>query len=121
MWGSGKTLVANFINNQQRDKQVAAWVGENVPTGATIYTFGLTLTLQHYTTLDVRELYYETPQSLAQKWQHGHDEYLVLNVSNIETQWIGRDLQLNYHWLLYDRGMERLGKYGNYTLFRIRG
>ncbi len=121
MWGSANTLVTSFVNNQQRDKLAAAWVGENVPVGSTVYTFGLTLTLQHYTALNVYELYYETPQTLAQKWQRGHDEYLVINVWNIENQWIGRDPQLDYHWLRDQRGLVRIGKYDNYVLFKIRG
>lgn len=121
MWGSANLLVTMFINNQQRDKLAAAWVGESLPPDATVYTFGLTLTLEHYTTLKVYELYYETPQTLAQKWQHGRDEYLVLNVYNIETQWVGRDPQLDYHWLRDQRGLDQLGKFGYYTLFKIRG
>ncbi|MBI1278090.1 MAG: phospholipid carrier-dependent glycosyltransferase [Anaerolineaceae bacterium] len=121
MWGNANTLVTTFINNQQRDKLAAAWVGENVPAGSTVYTFGLTLTLQHYTAFKVYELYYETPQTLAGKWQRGKDEYLVLNLWNIENQWVGRDPQLDYHWLRDQRGLEQLGKFGNYTLFKIRG
>lgn len=121
MWNSADTLVTTFINNQQRDKLAAAWVGENVPSGSTVYTFGLTLTLQHYTALNVYELYYETPQTLAKKWQRGKEEYLVLNIWNIENQWVGRDPQLDYHWLRDQRGLQQLGKFGYYTLFKIRG
>jgi hypothetical protein len=86
-----------------------------------VYTFGLTLTLQHYTTLNVYELYYETPQTLAQKLQSGGEEYLVLNVWSIENQWVGRAPQLGYDWLRDHRGLIRLGKYDNYVLFKIRG
>jgi hypothetical protein len=121
MWESSNSLVTMFINNQQRDKLAAAWVGETLPPDATVYTFGLTLTLQHYTTLKVYELYYETPQTLSQKWQRGRDEYLVLNVYNIENQWVGRNPQLDYHWLRDQRGLDQLGKFGYYTLFKIRG
>jgi len=121
MWNSANTLVTTFINNQQRDKLAAAWVGANVPAGSTVYTFGLTLTLQHYTSLNVYELYYETPQTLAQKRQWGNNEYLVLNVWNIENQWTGRNPQLDYHWLRDQQGLQQLGKFGYYTLFKIRG
>ncbi len=121
MWSSANTLVTTFINNQQHDKQAAAWVGESVPAGSTVYTFGLTLTLQHYTSLDVRELYYETPQTLADKLQNEREAYLVLNLWNIQNQWAGRNPQLDYHWLRDQHGLQQLGKFGYYTLFKIKG
>ncbi|MEO8610709.1 MAG: phospholipid carrier-dependent glycosyltransferase [Chloroflexota bacterium] len=115
------SLIDTFITNQQRDKQSAAWTGEHVPSGATLYTFGLTLTLKHYTTLNVYEIFYETPDTLNQKWTHGQNDYLLLNVWNIENQWAGRDPQADYHWLRDKRGLVEIGKFGYYTLFRING
>lgn len=117
----GPANVANFIANQQRDKDTTAWAAERVPAGATLYTFGLTLTLKHYTTLSVYELYYETPDTLAAKWQVGQDDYLLVNVWNIENQWAGRDPQTDFHWLRDQRGLIEVGKFGYYTLYRIRG
>lgn len=116
-----QNTVTTFITNQQNDKNAAAWAGERVPEGATLYTFGLTLTLKHYTTLNVYELYYETTDTLDRKWIPGQDDYLLINVWNIEHQWAGRDPQLDYHWLRDQRGLTKLGTYGNYTLYRIRG
>ncbi len=113
--------VGNFITNQQRDKDTAAWAKERVPEGATLYTFGLTLTLKHYTTLNVYELYYETPDTLAEKWTIGRDDYLLINVSNIESQWNGRDPQKDFHWMRDIRGLVEIGKYGYYTLYRVKG
>jgi hypothetical protein len=121
MWTSANILITSFINNQQQDKLAAVWMSEKVPAGSTVYSFGLTLTLQHYTALKVYELYNETPQTLAQKWQRGHQEYLVLNLWNIENQWVGSNLELNYYWLRDQRGLIRLDKYDNYVLFKIRG
>jgi hypothetical protein len=127
IFGAAQTLSAStnlidtFITNQQRDKQTAAWTAEHVPSGATLYTFGLTLTLKHYTTLTVYEIFYETPDTLDQKWTHGQDDYLLLNVWNIENQWADLDPQRDYHWLREARGLVELGKYGYYTLFRIDG
>lgn len=115
------STINQFITTQQRDKTTAAWVKENVPDDATLYTFGLTLTLKHYTTLDVYELYYETPQTLAAKWQRGREDYLLINVWNIENQWQGHEPQTDYHWLRDERGLTEMGKMGYYTLFRVGG
>jgi hypothetical protein len=84
-----------------------------------LYTFGLTLTLQHETPFTVYELYYERPASLAAK--RGQNDYLLLNLWVIENQWQGREPYIAYHWLDDNRGLTRLERYGNYTLFRIDG
>jgi hypothetical protein len=121
MWKSGQYLVNMFIANQQRDRQTAEWTAQYVPQNMTLYTFGLTLTLQHYTTLNVYELFYETPATLDARWAHGKDDYLLLNVGNIEQQWNEREVQTVYHWLRDVRGLVKLGQYGSYTLFRVQG
>jgi 4-amino-4-deoxy-L-arabinose transferase-like glycosyltransferase len=115
------SLIDSFITKQQGDKEAAAWTAERVPPGATLYTFGLTLTLKHYTSLNVYDLFYETPETLAQKWTAGQEDYLLLNVWAIENQWAGLDPQRDYHWLRDARGLVRLGKDGYYTLYRIKG
>jgi len=119
MFITSQNIVSNFVTVHQRDKAVAAWATEIVPAEEILYTFGLTLTLQHYTSLDVYEIYYETPASLAEKWQRVEEDYLLLNVWNIENQWAGREPQIAYHWLRDERGLVEMGRLGNYTLFRV--
>jgi hypothetical protein len=82
-----------------------------------VYTFGLTLTLQHYTPLHIREIFYETPQSLETEW--GCHDYLLLNLWNIEHQWAGQEPDTVYQWLRDKRGVLKIGQFGYYTLFRI--
>lgn len=120
-FGASQAVIPTFITNQQRDKEAAQWAREHVPDGATLYTFGLTLTLRHYTTLDVYELFYETPITLAEKTIAGKDDYLLLNVWVIDHQWAGREPQIAYHWLRDERGLKVIDRHGNYTLFRIAG
>jgi len=115
------TNINSFIANQQRDRTAAEYATVNIPAGSTVYTFGLTLTLKHYTDFNVYELYYETPETLNNRWTHGQDDYLLLNVWNIENQWAGREPQTAYHWLRDQRGLTQLGRSGYYTLFRIHG
>jgi hypothetical protein len=82
---------------------------------------GLTLTLQHRTELYVYELFYETPESLNLKWVRGQTDYLLVNVWTIQNQWQGREPQSAYYWLRDERGLIRIGRLANYTLYRIRG
>jgi hypothetical protein len=126
-FGAAQTLVAargtigTFIANQERDLQTAAWTARQVPAGATLYTFGLTLTLRHHTSLNVYEIYYETPQTLAARWTHGRSDYLLLNLWQIQNQWVGREPDTAYRWLRDQRGLEQIARYGNYTLFKVKG
>lgn len=113
--------IREFIERRQADKAVARWVNNDLPGSSRLYTFGLTLTLKHYTTLKVFELYYETPETLEARWIRGQDDYLLLNLWDIEHQWAGREPDIAYQWFFDLRGLTRLGQYGYYTLFRIKG
>jgi 4-amino-4-deoxy-L-arabinose transferase-like glycosyltransferase len=127
VFGAGHTLrlaqtnLAAFISRQQDDKDTARWAAGIIPPGATVYTFGLTLTLKHYTGLQVYELYYETPATLEQRWTPGQVDFLLLNVWNIEHQWAGRTPQADYHWLRDRRGLVKLGQQGYYALYQVKG
>jgi 4-amino-4-deoxy-L-arabinose transferase-like glycosyltransferase len=120
------TIIHTFITNQQRDKALAHWARERIPAGATLFTFNVTLTLKHYTTLDVHDIFYETPETLAEKWEierandESKNDYLLLNVWDINHQWEGRAPQVAYQWLRDERGLLQMARFGNYTLFKIR-
>lgn len=118
---TARETISRFIAVHQADRATAAWIDAQLPSGATIYTFNLTLTLRHHTDLVVRDLYFETPQSLASAWQFGRDDYLAVNLWEIETQWAGREPQIAFRWLQAARGLDELGRAGRYTLFRVRG
>lgn len=115
------THVHDFIEIHQRDKLVAQWAKDIIPEGERLYTFGLTLTLQTYTDLEVLEIFYESPNLLNQRWQRGKDDYLLLNVWVIENQWQGQIPQINYLWFRDTRRLTQIARNGNYTLFRIDG
>jgi 4-amino-4-deoxy-L-arabinose transferase-like glycosyltransferase len=118
MVDAGESYVHTFIANQQRDKDVVTAAADRIPAGATLYTFGLTLTFEHYTDFTVHELYYETPQTLVERVP-GEADYLLLNVWQIENQWAGREPQIAYHWLRDERGLRQIARFGNYTLFEV--
>jgi hypothetical protein len=110
-----------FLTNQTRDKDTALWAAAQLPSGSTLYTFGLTLTLKHETSLNVLDVYYETPQTLLSRWTPGKDDYLLLNMWDIQHQWVGREPEIAYNWLLQTRGLIRIDRYEYYTLYKVRG
>jgi 4-amino-4-deoxy-L-arabinose transferase-like glycosyltransferase len=119
---AARDMIGTFLSSQQSDQQAVAWAVAQMPPDSRVYAFGLTLRLQHQPApLNVKELYYESRDSLAAQWIPDHDDYLLANVWVIENQWNGRELQLAYHWLRDVRGLEEIGRSGFYQLFRIRG
>lgn len=115
----GRAVSGDFVARQLEDRAVAVWATERVPPEANLYTSGLTLTLRHYTSLEVYELYYETPATLTARWVPGRVDFLLVNEWQIETQWAGREPQAAFHWLRDARGLTRLDRFGQYTLFQV--
>jgi 4-amino-4-deoxy-L-arabinose transferase-like glycosyltransferase len=96
------------------------WVRTRLPAGSTLITFGATLTLQHYTDADVRELYYLEPPDLDAIVRRGQPTYLLLDVDGTERQWVGLRPQRDYHYLQAQPGLEVVGQRAPYTLFRLK-
>jgi 4-amino-4-deoxy-L-arabinose transferase-like glycosyltransferase len=105
-----------------KDDQLALveWARARLPAGGTLITFGATLTLQHYTDYDVRELFYLAPPDLEAIARDRRPVYLLLDVGNAEHQWVGLRPQEDYHYLLQRPGLEVVGQHAPYTLFRLR-
>ncbi len=96
------------------------WTRARLPDGAILLTFGATLTLQHYTGNDVRELYYLAPADLDALRRQGRPAYLLLDVGNIEAQWVGLRPWQNYRYLLEQDLLDSVDRRVPYTLFRIK-
>ncbi len=106
----GWTLSRGFVERKNADLSTVAWVeGQTLPQ-ARLFTFGLTLTFQHESTLETYEIYALTSDDLARLLADGRPTYLLVDVPNVETQWQGRSPSVNYHWLRDQRGFFELGK-----------
>ncbi len=116
---AAKPTIQTFIANQNSDKQAVQWALDRIPAGARLYTFELTEPLKAYGSLEVHELYNETPDTIPAELPGDTPNYLFLNVWVIENQWQGRELQTTYHWLRDVVGLQYLDRVGNYSLFRI--
>ncbi len=111
--------VPAFVARQQADRAVITWAAENIPDDATVYTLGLTLPLRIARTGEVRELYYETVDSLTAVAERHEPAYLLVNMWQIEHQWQARAPALAVEWLRRERRITRIGQHGNYSLYWI--
>ncbi len=118
---AGKNEIHRMIGLKNADLNTIKWVQQTIPEGD-IYTLDLWLMMQHYAPeLHVKQIYYETPESLAQQFPSERPSYVLLNLWAIENQWVGKAPWIAYHWLNDHQGLTRIGRYGNYTLLRVEG
>ena len=117
-WGTRDYSSLVAYKNEQL--ALVDWVHAQLPSGATLISFGATLTLQHYTNNDVRELFYLAPPDLDEIAQQPQPAYLLLDVGNIESQWVGLRPWEDYRYLQQRPGLEVISQRGGYTLFRLK-
>ncbi len=119
MIGTANEYVGTFVERQQADRAVITWAANNIPDDVTIYTMGLTLPLRIAHPGEVRELYYETDETLTAVAARHEPAYLLINLWQIEHQWQGRAPALAVEWLRRERGINRIGQNGYYSLYWI--
>jgi len=112
-------MLDNFLTVQNQSKIIAAQVEQTLPEKATLITFGLTLTLQHYTRLNTLEFFYLDEATLQTLTDTPGLLYLLLDVGSIETQWQGKTPQINYQWLKENTTLTQIGDFSPYTLFKV--
>jgi hypothetical protein len=116
---SGYRWTQDFIDRQENDKAVVRWAERQIPPNARVIAFGVTLTMQHYTNLETHEIYYLTADDLIELTDAGRETYLIADVYNVETQWRDGTPGVNYRWLESERGLEKIGQQGAFSLFRV--
>jgi 4-amino-4-deoxy-L-arabinose transferase-like glycosyltransferase len=113
-------VVGNFVAEKTIDLDRVQHLAAQLPTDATILTFSLTLTLQHYAAFEAIELFTETPATLIDRVCGREKVYAYLDVSSIEQQWHGLSPEVNYRWLRDGPGLEMIDQYQGYTLFKVQ-
>lgn len=119
MAAGGWTLGKSFIVRKQASLSTVHWVEAQVESEARLFTFGITLALEHYGDVEVYDVFLLTPEQMQALLQDDRPSYLLLDVENVETQWAGRAPSQNYHWLRQEVGLTPLGQREPYSLFRV--
>ncbi|HYF64990.1 MAG TPA: glycosyltransferase family 39 protein [Herpetosiphonaceae bacterium] len=110
--------VGRFLDVQAADKRSASLIEGRLPPGAPVVSFGLTLTLRHYTGLRIHELFYLDEAGLAGMLRCERTLYVVVDPANLAGQWRGTALQRSYDWLRANAALTALAALPPYTLFR---
>jgi 4-amino-4-deoxy-L-arabinose transferase-like glycosyltransferase len=112
-------MLDTFLTTQNQSKIIARQIEQILPPQATLLTFGLTLTLQHYTGLNTLEFFYLDEPALKALTEAHHSFYLLLDLQSVETQWQGRSPQRNYRWLQENTKLVETGVFSPYVLFEV--
>jgi len=111
-------MLNTFLTAQNHSKTIARRVEQTLPPESTLLTFGLTLTLQHYTRLNTLEIFHLNEASLNDLMTRRSSVYLLLNLPNINTQWQGKTPQRNYRWFVEHTTLTEIEKFPPYLLFK---
>jgi 4-amino-4-deoxy-L-arabinose transferase-like glycosyltransferase len=115
-------MLDTFLSQQNQSKVIAGQVARALPAEAGLIAFGLTLTLQHYTGLETVDLYYLDEAALERlTTATAAPLYLLVEPAVIESQWQGKPLQQNFHWLKAHTTLREVGSFPPYTLFKVEG
>jgi 4-amino-4-deoxy-L-arabinose transferase-like glycosyltransferase len=112
-------MLNSFLTTQNQSKMIAQQVEQVLPGEATLLTFGLTLTIKHYTRLNTLEFFYQDVTSLDTLIESHQPLYLLLDVTSITTQWRGKIPQANYEWLKEHTDLAQTNTFPPYTLFKV--
>ena len=119
MGGWSALMLDRFLGTHNQTKQIAQATAATLPVESTLLTFGLTLTVQHYTPLRTIEFFYCDEGDLKHLIRQSNPLYLLLNVGNVEAQWQGRPPAENYGWLQENARLRVEADFAPYTLFKL--
>ena len=119
MLAGAVALTQGFVTRKQADLRTVAAVEALLPPEALLLTFNQTFTFQHYSTLETLELYDLAASELPALLGDERLTFVLVDVGNIESQWVNEPLGATYRWLRDERGLETVAQFGDLTLFRV--
>jgi 4-amino-4-deoxy-L-arabinose transferase-like glycosyltransferase len=115
--GAGR-LVERFIDTKDQELALVHWTQSQVPSDAQLFTFGPTLAFRHYSALPSFDLFdlssAEVDTVLGQPSPH----VVLVDEGSLASQWQGQAPEINFA-RVRQVGLEPIGVYGSYTLYRV--
>ena len=119
-WG-GRALVRSFVERKQADLATVVWMEAQTPPEAHVLAFGLTLTLEHYSSRQTDHLFYQTPETVSELANSGQPLFVLLETDSFLRQWAGHQAEHSFRWLQEERGLLELGRDRQYVLYKVEG
>ncbi|MCI0711447.1 MAG: phospholipid carrier-dependent glycosyltransferase [Chloroflexi bacterium] len=120
-YNAGLQRVDEIATAKNKDLAAIEWAKSRIlEEHVTVYTLDLWLMMEAYAPQhDIKQIYYETPESLSRTIDPLQPTYLLLNMWAINNQWLGKEPWIAVQWLHEHHHIVRIGQHGNYTLYRI--
>lgn len=109
-----------FLAIKSRELAAAHYLQSQIPPRATVLTFGLTLTLDHYTDLSAVDLSVQSPETLRVFACSAPPAYLFVETENLAAQWAGKTPEVNFHWLRDRARLTEAGRFDTWTLYGLQ-
>ena len=113
-------LVERFIDSKDQELALVRWVQSQTPPGAQLFTFGPTLAFRHYSSLPTFDLFDLTPSQVARIVARSSPDYVLVDRTSIEVQWLNQAPWTNFRALNEGPGLTELGTAEGYTLFEVQ-
>ena len=116
---AGMRDTRKIVQQRNADLAVVHWASARTGPYATVLASGITQTLQYGSTLRPIELYDTSPGQLRTLVRQHPHLYLLVAVPDMEGQWARLNPGRDYRLLATSLGLQELGQFQGYTLFRV--
>jgi hypothetical protein len=116
---TGLRELSDLNRARRADLQVAQWAAARIPPHGVAVSFGITLTLQHATTLHVVDLSVLTATDLRKLSTRRRPAFLLIQMGAVNGQFAGQAPGIDFRILRDHPGLGWLGALHGYTLFRV--
>jgi hypothetical protein len=115
----GVRLLERFVDTKDQELALVHWVQAQTPPDAQLFTFGPTLAFRHYSVIPTFDLFDLSSADVHNILDAGAPDYLLVDETSVESQWLDQAPSLNFLLLRDDVGLIQLGERDGYTLYRV--
>lgn len=110
-----------FTVQKNNELKVVNWVNSNIPNGSKVFSFDITLALNHYTKINADEFFNNKENELKIKIDlSSNDVYFILPVEVIKTQWRGLPMEKKYDLINKNYHLKDIDRINKFTIFKLQ-
>jgi 4-amino-4-deoxy-L-arabinose transferase-like glycosyltransferase len=110
-----------FTAQKNKELEVVNWVNKNIPESSKVFTFDVTLAINHYTKINADEFFNNKIEEIKTKIDTSlTDIYFILPIEIIKTQWKGLPLEKKYDFIIQDYPLKKMDTVNNFTIFKLQ-